>query len=83
MNTFSTRRSGGQSALNSARTAPLTKHLCPVSDSMSAGTFLLLDDAEMSRIHAEVLHTLETNDLLKALGNGMVFMNRYRSNAGQ
>ena len=78
MNMFSTRRSGGQSARDSAHTAPLTKHLRLVSDSMSAGTFLPQDDAEMSRIHAEVLHTLETSDLLQ-----VVFMNRYRSDAGQ
>ena len=83
MNKFSPRRTGGRSTRNSALTAPLPKHLRLLSDSMSGCTFSQLDDAEMARIHTEVLDTLKTSGLSQPLDSGVVYMNHDRSNAGQ
>ena len=57
-----TRRSGGRSARQAMRAAPLAENIRPIRAGMEGGTYKPLSDSDMERIHQTALTALETID---------------------
>jgi trimethylamine--corrinoid protein Co-methyltransferase len=73
-----TRRSGGRSARQALRAAPLNKDVRPIRAGMEGGRYKPLTDAEVLRIHHAALDALENIGLADAPPSGVEIM----TNAG-
>ena len=74
----STRRSGGRSARQALRAAPLAQDVRPIRPGMEGGTYKPLSDADVLKIHHAALQALETIGLADAPPSGVEIM----TNAG-
>jgi trimethylamine--corrinoid protein Co-methyltransferase len=66
-----TRRSGGRSARQALRAAPLTDDIRPIRAGMEGGTYKPLSDRDVQRIHETALKALETIGLADAPQSGI------------
>jgi trimethylamine--corrinoid protein Co-methyltransferase len=71
MTELRTRRSGGRSARQAMRTAPLTEEIRPVRAGMSGGQYNPLSEADVAAIHEAALIALEEVGMADAPASGV------------
>ena len=76
MSSNSPRRSGGRTARQALRAAPLTDDMRPIRAGMEGGTFKPLSDIDIQKIHAAALTALETIGLADAPPSGVEILTK-------
>jgi trimethylamine--corrinoid protein Co-methyltransferase len=78
MSSTLSRRSGGRSARQALRSAPLTDDVRPIRAGIEGGTYKPLSDLDVQKIHTAALYALETIGLADAPPSGIKIL----TNAG-
>ena len=73
------RRSGGRSARQALRAAPLTDDVRPIRSGIEGGTYKPLSDLDVQKIHTAALDALETIGLADAPLQGRNSYKRWRN----
>ena len=76
MSSISPRRSGGRSARQALRAAPLADDVRPIRAGMEGGTYKPLSDADVQKIHTAALDALETIGLADAPPSGVEILTK-------